>query len=68
MKRHNDRPATSNHPPKIACHEPILNIIEFLQDIEHQELSDMLSTQVGFGVMQITPANENIPQRITWLF
>ena len=73
-KRHNDTPAAQILPPKIARHGPIPNIIDptendqFLQDIEHQELSDMLSTQVGFGVTQITPANENIPHEIRQFF
>ena len=74
IKRHNDTPTTSNFPPKITRHKPILNIIkptendQFLQDIEHQELSDMLSTQVGFGVMQITPADEKIPEELRDFF
>ena len=53
-KRHNNTPAAQIIPPKIALRESIHNIIDpptndhLLQDIEHQELSSMLSTQVGF--------------------
>ena len=73
-KRHSKTPLTSNLPPKITCREPILNIIEptendqFLRDIKEQELRDMLSSQVGFGVIQITPADENIPHEIHQFF
>ena len=73
-KRHSKTPLTSNLPPKIACREPILNITEptendqFLRDIEEQELRDMLSSQVGFGVTQIAPADENIPHEIYQFF
>ena len=57
-------------------HEPIPNIIDpteneqFLQDIEHQEMQDMLerNTQVGFGITQITPADENVPQELRDFF
>ena len=69
-KRHNNTPATSNLPPKVAHHNPIFNIIDpptndlFYQDIEQQELTDMLSTQVGFGDTQISPADENIPEEV----
>ena len=61
-KRHNNTAPVHNTPPKIARYEPIPNIIDpptndhLLQNIEHQELSDMLSSQVGFGVTQMTPA------------
>ena len=59
MKRHNDIAPDHNIPPKIACHEPILNIIEptendqFLSDIEQQELTGMLNTQAGLGLSQM---------------
>ena len=60
----------------MACHEPIPNISDpteneqFLQDIEQQEIQNMLeqNTQVGFGIMQITPADENIPFQIRQFF
>ena len=74
MKRHNDIPAAQILPPKVVRHEPIPKSIDpteneqFLQDIEHQELSDMLSTQVGFGITQITPTDENIPQELRQFF
>ena len=74
MKRHNDIPAAQILPPEIARHEPSPNIIDptendqLLQHIEHQELSDILSTQVGFGITQITPADENIPHEIHQFF
>ena len=74
MKRHNDIPAAQILPPKIARREPVLIIIEptennkFLSNIEEQELRDMLNTQVGFGVTQITPADENIPHEIRQFF
>ena len=75
-KRHNDIPATQILPLKIARHEPIPNIIDpteneqFLQDIEQQEMQNVLeqNTQVGFGIMQITPADENIPHEIRQFF
>ena len=58
MKRHNNTPATSNLPPKIARREPIPNIIESseneqLRDIEQQELTDILNTQTGLGLSQM---------------
>ena len=61
-----------NIPPKIAHYEPIPNIIDptkneqFLQDIEQQKIQNMLkqNTQVGFGITQITSADENIPFEI----
>ena len=77
-KRHNDIPAAQIPPPKIARHEPIPNIInpteneQFLQDIEHQELTDMLNTQVGLGLSQMPrtpspssppPVNNNDPRQ-----
>ena len=57
-----------NIPPKIACNEPILNIIEptenerFLSDREQEELTDMLNNQTGLGLSQVTstpPVNDN---------
>ena len=75
-KRHNDIPTAHNIPPKIARHEPIPNIIkpiendEFLSDIEQQEMQDMFepNTQVGFGITQVTPADENISQELRQFF
>ena len=72
MKRHNNVVPDRYIPPKIARHEPIPNIIDpteneqFLRDIEQLEMQNMLerNTQVGFGITQITPANENIPQEL----
>ena len=73
-KRHTDTPSVHNLPPKIARHEPIPNIINppindnLLQDIEHQELSDMINSQVGFGVTQMSSTDENIPYEIRQFF
>ena len=73
-KRHNDIPTAHNIPPKIARHEPIPNIIdptendEFLSDIQQRELTDMFSSQFGYGVTQTTPADKNIPQELRQLF
>ena len=73
-KRHTDIPTAHNIPPKIACHEPIQTITEptendkFLSDIQQQELTDMFSSQFGYGVTQITPVNENIPQELHQFF
>ena len=73
-KRHNSTAPVHNTPPKIARHEPIPNIIDpptndhLLQDIEHQELSDMSSSQVGFGVTRRHPADHNIPYEIRQFF
>ena len=73
-KRHNDIPTAHNIPPKIARHESIPNIIdptendEFLSDIEKQELTDMFSSQFGYGVTQTTPADENVPQELRDFF
>ena len=74
MKRHNNIAPDHNIPPKIARHEPILNIIEptkneqLLSDIEKQELTDMFSSQFGYGVTQTTPVDENIPQELRDFF
>ena len=73
-KRHNDIPTAQILPPKIAHHEPIPNIIDptvneqFLQDIEHQEMQDMLerNTQVGFDIMRT--ADENVLQELCDFF
>ena len=60
-KRCNNTPTTQILSPKIACHEPIPNIIEpteneqLIRDIEQQELSDMLNNQTGLGLSQIPP-------------
>ena len=67
-KRHNAVP-DHNIPPKIACNEPIPNIInpteneQFLQDIQQQELTDMLNTQVGLDLSQMpsTPPPPSSP-------
>ena len=69
LKRHNNISPDHNIPHKIAHCESIPNIIDpltndnLLQDIEQQEIQTMFerNTQVGFGIMQITPADENIP-------
>ena len=74
MKRHNDIPTAHHIPPKIAHHEPIPNIIDpteneqFFQDIQQQELTDMFSSQFGQGLTQMTPADENIPQKLCDFF
>ena len=66
-KRHNDIAPDHNIPPKIARQNT--NIIEpaenekFLSDIEQQELTDMLNTQVGLGLSQMpsTPPPSSSP-------
>ena len=73
-KRHNNVAPVHNIPPKVARQST--NIIEpteneqFLQDTEHQELTDMLNTQVGLGLSQMphTPppssaVNNNDPRQ-----
>ena len=75
-KRHNDIPTSQILPPKIARHEPIPNIIDptengqFLQDIKQQEIQAILerNSQVGFGITQITPSDESIPQELRDFF
>ena len=39
-----------------------------LTDIEQQEMNDMLSTQAGFGVTQMAPADEGIPEEVCQFF
>ena len=74
MKRHPSPPLTPNLPPKVARRNPIPNIIDpptndhLLEQIEQQEFKDMLSSQVGFGVTQLTPSNENIPEEVRDFF
>ena len=66
-KRHNNAAPAHNIPPKIARQNT--NIIEpteneqFLQDIKHQELTDMLNTQVGLSLSQMphTPPPSSPP-------
>ena len=41
---------------------------QFLRDIEHQEIKDMLSSQVGFGVMQISDADSDLPNELRQFF
>ena len=54
MTRHTNTPAAQNLPPKVACCNLILNTVEntendqLLRVIEHQEIKNMLSRQVGF--------------------
>ena len=78
LKRHAKRHThlTPNLPPKIARLEPIPNIIDppandhLLEQIENQEIETMFNqnTQVGFGITQMTSADENIPQEIQQFF
>ena len=74
MKRHSNTAPVCDIPPKIARREPYPNIVEptendqFLSDIEQQELTDMFSSQFGYGVTQTTPADENIPQELRDFF
>ena len=71
-KRHSSTPSSSNLPPKIACREPIPNIIDplaydnLLQDFENQEIQTTLeqNTQVGFGITQMTSTDETILHEI----
>ena len=72
LKRHAKRhtPLTPNLPPKIARHDPFPNIIEppvndhLLEQLENQEIESMFeqNSQVGFGITQMTAADENIPR------
>ena len=39
-----------------------------LQDIEQQEMSNMLSTQAGFGASQMTPADKISPKKYVIFF
>ena len=78
LQRHAKRHThlTPNLPPKIAHLEPIPNIIDppandhLLEQIENQEIETMFeqNTQVGFGITQMTSADENIPQEIQQFF
>ena len=69
-KRHT--PLTPNLPPKIARREPIPNIIDppandhLLEQLENQEIESMFeqNTQRGFGITQMTAADENVPHEI----
>ena len=73
-KRHNNAVPTQIVLPKIARHEPIPNIIEptendeFLSDIQQQEPTDMFSSQFGYRVTQMTPADDNIPLELRDFF
>ena len=73
-KIHSNTAPVCDIPPKIACREPYPNIVQptendqFLSDIEQQELTDMFSSQFGYGVTQTTPADENIPQELRDFF
>ena len=78
LKRHAKKHThlTPNLPPKIARLEPIPNIIDppandhLLEQIENQEIETIFkqNTQVGFGITQMTSADENIPQEIQQFF
>ena len=69
-------PLTPNLPPKIARREPIPNIIDppandhLLEQLENQEIQTSLeqNSQVGFGITQMTAADENIPHEIQQFF
>ena len=73
-KRHT--PLTPNLPPKIARREPIPDIIDppandhLLEQLENQEIESMFeqNTQRGFGITQMTAADENIPHEIQQFF
>ena len=75
-KRHSKTHLTSNLPPKIARREPIPNIIDppandyLLEQLENQEIESMFeqNTQRGFGITQMTAADENIPHEIQQFF
>ena len=75
-KRHNNVAPDHNIPHKIARREPIPNIIDpldnnhLLEQLEHEEIQTMLerNSQVGFGIMQITPTDESIPHEILQFF
>ena len=71
-KKHSYAPSVHNIPPKIACHEPIPNIIEppaddhLLVQLENHEIQTSLeqNSQVSFGITQMTSPDENIPHEI----
>ena len=56
MKRHANTPTTPNFPPKVACCEPIPNIInplandDLLEQLEQQKIQSMFeqNSQRGF--------------------
>ena len=64
MKRHPSAPLAPNLPPKVARRNPIPNIIDpptnddLLEQLEQQKFKNMLSTQVGFGVTEMTSHGE----------
>ena len=77
MKRHGDFKTTvaAIHPPKVACREPIPNIIEppandnLLEQLEHEQFESMFeqNTQRGFGVTQMTSTDTLLPDEVCQL-
>ena len=75
-KRHAKTPLTSNLPPKVACREPVPDIIEppandyLLEQLEHEEIQSMLeqNTQRGFGVTQMTSTDAILPDEFVNFF
>ena len=66
LKRHANTPLSPNFSPKVACRDPIPNIIDSSTSdhfLEHQEMKDMITTQVRFGV---TPTD--IPDEVRQFF
>ena len=76
MKRHANTPLTPPLPPKLACHDPIPNIIDpptndnLLEQLEQQEVQCILdqNTQHGFGVTQITLTDATSPNKVHQIF
>ena len=78
LRRHAERlmPLTPNVPPKIASHEPIPNITEppandhLLEQLENHEIQTSLeeSSQVGFGITQMTSPDATLPNEIQHFF
>ena len=78
MKRHGDSKTTveASHPPKVACCEPVPNIIEplandnLLEQLEPEEFESMLeqNTQCGFGVTQMSSTGTILPNEVRQFF
>ena len=80
-KRHSDSKTSvaASHPPKVARHEPIPNIIkppandhllEQLEQLGHQEIQSMFkqNTQRGFGVTQMSSTDAILPDEVHQFF
>ena len=76
MKRHTNTPATPNLPPKVACRDPISNIIHppandnLPEQLKQQEIQSMFdqNSHRGFGVTQMTPTDAILPDEVQQFF